>query len=54
MGESQQAQQSATKIDIAELSSRLLESAPPLGPGKLIVADIPGTAADQLLRWSIR
>jgi alanyl-tRNA synthetase len=40
---------SGTKLDIAELSSRLLESAPALGPGKLVVSDVPGAAPEQLL-----
>jgi len=41
--------QSASKIDIGEISAKLLSDAPALGPGKLIVGDVPGATAEQLL-----
>jgi alanyl-tRNA synthetase len=41
--------QSTAKFDVGDLATRLLESAPTLGPGKLVVADIPDSAPDQLL-----
>ncbi len=42
--------QSGTKIDAGDVAGRLLESAPALGPaGKLVVAEVPGAAQDQLL-----
>jgi alanyl-tRNA synthetase len=41
--------QSASKIDIGEISTKLLSDAPALGPGKLIVGDVPGATAEQLL-----
>jgi alanyl-tRNA synthetase len=40
--------QSATTVDVNTLSQQLLTDAPPLGPGKLIVAQIPDASDDQL------
>jgi alanyl-tRNA synthetase len=37
------------KIDVASVASGLFESAVPLGPGKLVVGEVPGVANDQLL-----
>jgi alanyl-tRNA synthetase len=41
--------QGATKIDVGELSTKLLEFAQVLGQGKLVVANVPGAANEQLL-----
>jgi alanyl-tRNA synthetase len=41
--------QSAAKLDVGDIAARLLSSATPIGPGKLIVADVPGATQDQLL-----
>ena len=41
--------QSAAKLDAGDIAARLLSSATPIGPGKLIVADVPGATQDQLL-----
>jgi alanyl-tRNA synthetase len=43
------AETSDAKMNVAEITAILLNDASPLGPGKLIVADIPGATADQLL-----
>jgi len=47
--EKAQKAESGTKLDVGEVSTKLLESAPALGPGKLIVSDVPGAANEQLL-----
>jgi alanyl-tRNA synthetase len=41
--------QGGGKLDVAAISTALIDRAPPLGAGKLIVADVPDVAADQLL-----
>jgi alanyl-tRNA synthetase len=41
--------QSAAKIDVGEVAGKLLASASTLGPGKLIVGDVPGATQEQLL-----
>ncbi|HSZ54133.1 MAG TPA: alanine--tRNA ligase-related protein [Tepidisphaeraceae bacterium] len=41
--------QSAAKLDVGDIAGKLLASATPIGPGKLIVADVPGATQDQLL-----
>ncbi len=38
-----------SKLDVGALSAQLAEAAAPLGPGKLIVAEVPGAGNDQLL-----
>ena len=43
------AAQSAARIDVGDVASRLLESATNLGPGKLVVGEVPGVTPDQLL-----
>ena len=47
----EKAQRSAggSGVDAVAAAAQLLEVAPPLGPGKLIVGPIPGATADQLL-----
>ncbi|HWE97146.1 MAG TPA: alanine--tRNA ligase [Tepidisphaeraceae bacterium] len=46
---SNKSQAGGGKIDVASVASGLFESAAPLGPGKLIVGEVPGVANDQLL-----
>ncbi|HEY2587294.1 MAG TPA: alanine--tRNA ligase [Tepidisphaeraceae bacterium] len=41
--------QSAAKIDVAEISAKLLSDAPALGPGKLVVGEVAGATPEQLL-----
>jgi alanyl-tRNA synthetase len=41
--------QSAAKIDVAEISAKLLGDAPKLGPGKLVVGEVAGATPEQLL-----
>src|SRR6185437_2200209 len=41
--------QGSAKLDIAAISSSLLDTAVPLATGKLIVGEVPGAAADQVL-----
>ena len=41
--------QSAAKIDVAEVSAKLLSDAPALGPGKLVVGEVAGATSEQLL-----
>ena len=41
--------QGGGKLDVAAIATALIDQAPPLGAGKLIVADVPDVAADQLL-----
>ena len=43
------AQVSGAKLDVGDMSSKLLETASPLGAGKLVVGQIPDAAADRLL-----
>ena len=43
------AQSAGAKVDVAEVATRLLDSSEPLGPGKLVVGEVPGAASDQLL-----
>ncbi|HSU69402.1 MAG TPA: alanine--tRNA ligase-related protein, partial [Tepidisphaeraceae bacterium] len=42
-------QASGAKLDVGEISSKLLETASPLGPGKLVVGQVADAAPDQLL-----
>jgi len=41
--------EAGAKIDIAQITANLLQAAPPIGPGRLIVGDVPGASPDQLL-----
>jgi alanyl-tRNA synthetase len=40
---------SGPSVDVSAEAGRLLESASPLGPGKLVVGEIPGVSSEQLL-----
>ena len=47
--EKAQKQSTAASVDVAAIAESLLASATPLGPGKLVVAEVPDAPADQLL-----
>jgi alanyl-tRNA synthetase len=46
---SNKSESAASKLDVGQLATDLLQKASPLGAGKLVVAQIPDAAADQLL-----
>jgi alanyl-tRNA synthetase len=47
--EKTQKQSAGATIDVAAIAEKLMASSTPIGPGKLVVADVPDASADQLL-----
>ena len=45
----QKSQSAGTGLDVSEIAAGLLQAAPALGPGKLVVGEVPGASSEQLL-----
>jgi alanyl-tRNA synthetase len=47
--EKTQKQSGASAVDVSGIAEQLMASATPIGPGKLIIGEVPGAGGDQLL-----